>query len=316
MDFSSVVHELRRVSKLSNITDNLKRTSKEIESYRESYPQLIGKFSAEIIETVQLEQSKAMKYFNSLGLNDDQMEVVTEYFELRKKARIDVVKAAEKLDLFLASDLTKITSDPEKISNIAELLSKTVFIRKWYTDESIRKIMDITYGGVEIVNIKKKHQFVSAVENIGKAYRSVGAIQNIFSAFLTIGEYTETAHFDDIKRIHNILLQFISMKSITLDYSEEHGVNFVPSLSIEGFGSENEDITDKLFMMIMKSIVAKILSVADLLRVYTIPSNSADIRNTYTVRRIFGGSVTVDPKMVEPVVRATLLMEYYNYTLF
>ena len=158
------IREIEYYYKIANIKENLKIASMQHESYTKDYENILGEECGMMIDminakyksltcedetylgtlkgstsnTASMCQVKA-KFKTELGSDAEKKnhwEAYTFMLEYIRSAKVDMIEAAQALDLYLSKFTTQIQSNPDDIKDFVKLLEQIEIVAKWFTDKS------------------------------------------------------------------------------------------------------------------------------------------------------------------------------------
>ena len=161
------IREIEYYYKIANIKENLKIASMQHESYTKDYENILGEECGMMIDminakyksltcedetylgtlkgstsnTASMCQVKAnfKTDLNTPGKPDiykPYWEAYTFMLEYIRSAKVDMIEAAQALDLYLSKFTTQIQSNPDDIKDFVKLLEQIEIVAKWFTDKS------------------------------------------------------------------------------------------------------------------------------------------------------------------------------------
>jgi hypothetical protein len=140
----------------ANITKNLKIAAEQFGEYTKDYENTLGDEAAHLIYLIEkeykddmdnlLEEKKRIEEKDTLGMmlaeikDEEKREGYRNaYSTLRtfqKNASVELLKGAQALDLYLQAFAEAIASNPEDVSNLAQILESIDIIARWFVDRS------------------------------------------------------------------------------------------------------------------------------------------------------------------------------------
>ena len=146
---------------IANIKTNLARTTQDLREYTSDYEQILGEESAWLIDTVKKQfmsriniditkrppvgtataVAKTWTELHIINKNDasngkEAFESLRTLWTFQMNAKINMIKAAQAVDMYLKSFTNGMSKNPDSIGSIVKMLSEVEHVAKWFTEKS------------------------------------------------------------------------------------------------------------------------------------------------------------------------------------
>ena len=153
-EFNQFTDMLRLEIRIAGVRHNLTVVPEQLKSYSEDYPKLLGQaIASQTDKYVKLKNAITLfkddssvgvganikdvgAEFKSGGLMDKETYDFKAFVSAVIENRIDLLRVAETIDLYLKNFTSGIASDPDNIKDIAFVLDNAEVISKWFTNKS------------------------------------------------------------------------------------------------------------------------------------------------------------------------------------
>jgi hypothetical protein len=174
--FEKVKNEMKYYYDIANIRRNMSRVNDDLKTYSDNYEQILGEEAGYLINKIQkhynelinMDITKAL----SAGTNDDVKRIHTDLHNMytnytklvnekgedakssgkrqaewtfknlqdlwtyQMTSKVDLIKVAQAVDLYLKSFTDGITKNPDSVSHIIKLLDQVEIVARWFNDKS------------------------------------------------------------------------------------------------------------------------------------------------------------------------------------
>jgi hypothetical protein len=142
-DLEKTKNILLYYTRVAKIRESFARANKEMNSAGSDYDKILGDAVGDLIDKAYTEQKSWMSKFESpsdpvshLFKHKGEKDEIKRFKEKHYKIRISLYKTAEAIDIYLKSFTDSITSKPEEVKNITNMLNNIEVISKWHDDHS------------------------------------------------------------------------------------------------------------------------------------------------------------------------------------
>lgn len=317
---------------------NFKDAAKEMDAYSESYDKTLGASFANILEEGSKAHKKKMEAFAKLEddmfleSNDisraEEREKIGQFIKNEFIVKDNFYKVVQSIDLYLKNFTKDIALGPQELKEVKQLLDGSQSISNWYDDalpKQFTKIAQAAGGGKSIDELK---------DDVLLLFKNFTAVSSIMNAFVRIGNKLGGKDLSEKMRISPSnclvhLMNFLRYSAITIEHDES--ANTIRAVFNENFQGEFKD-EYKYFLLILKSMVAKIMVVIDASEMAINPK--ASLENIKQLRMVVGGAkgrgdlvykeagfdgftgtsdgAKIYPEAIELYYRLPLLVCYYN----
>jgi hypothetical protein len=244
------IREIEYYFKISNIKANLKVSAVQSESYTKNYENILGEECGRLIDDINQNAKKLT--CNTEGISATKCKPYTIIDETNiddknkwrgfvflieyiRSAKVEMIEAAQALDLYLSKFTESIQSNPNDIKEFVKMLEQIEIVSKWFTDKSGDNLVNVfeafkwgadaraplplnnTDDGKNIqitdhyyanintdvpaeslmnMNIICEKQVKTFIIRIEKTFKSMRALENIISTF---SKLSNKSSGDDIK---------------------------------------------------------------------------------------------------------------------
>jgi len=199
-----------------------------------------------------------------------------------------------------------------------------------------RKFLDDKKPNPAYDGDKQKHDALAAMSFVTKAFENVSVLKNIIAAFVSIGDrfggqdIRKKTHMSPVQ-IYNALIEYMTIGSFQFKDSTSNNAHTALLVSMRttdkdaNYGNDPDanDMfkrgvnTDEMFVFVIKSMVAKILTVIGVYNMINRPIDRNALGYASATRWTLGGSDALPkiiPEALELYVRLPLLAEFYRET--
>jgi hypothetical protein len=157
-DLKTVANEMFYYMSIANVKINLARSNQDMREYTSDYEQILGEESAWLIDTVKtqfmarinLDHTKqppvgtpasvlsTWDELSKMTLDDGKnaLDSLRTLWTFQMNAKINMIKAAQAVDLYLKSFTNGMSKNPDSIGSIVKMLSEVEHVAKWFTEKS------------------------------------------------------------------------------------------------------------------------------------------------------------------------------------
>lgn len=298
-------NKLSFYGKVAVIRDNLSCISKEHDKYQEGYTKILGKAIGEEITRINKDYSEKTE-----GEEDSDKLLTLQY---NKDARVGLYKTVEAIDLYLMNFSDAIAKNPQAVHELEKMLQSTQIIAQWFVQKSGDNFKELFENNDGTGKIYESQEDV--FDACKKAFESISVLKNIISMFIHIGEKFGATKLQDkihmsANTIYKNLVKYVWVSAVSKNEKKLRNIDNVSMVS----GQDDEATDDEYFVMCIKSIVAKILTVVGTYSIFNKPESRQNMI-TNPVRLILGGNddtPTVNDDAIELYIRLPLLVEFYK----
>ena len=160
VELDSVRATMKYRLSIANIKTNLSRTTQDLKEYTSDYEQILGEESAWLIDRVKMQFMARINIDITkrppVGTAPAVTKTWTELYTINKtpangkeafeslrtlwtfqmNAKINMIKAAQAVDMYLKSFTNGMSKNPDSIGSIVKMLSEVEHVAKWFTEKS------------------------------------------------------------------------------------------------------------------------------------------------------------------------------------
>lgn len=295
---SGIANKLEFYGKIAVVRENLSCVSKELSSYSENYTKLLAEAIGEERTRIKEDFAKAKEELESSSADTSDTLIALTY---DKEAREGLYKTIEAIDLYLMNFSDAIAKNPQAVSELEKMLQSTQIIAQWFVSKSgdqFKELLESTYSSNDELYKSTK-----------KAVEGISVLKNILSMFIHIGE-----KFGSIKLQDKIHMSPNTIYKNLVKYVWVSAVN-KSEKKLKTIATTMDNTTDDgYFVMCIRAIVAKILTVIGTYSIFKKPEKPTNMI-TNPVRLILGGN-TETPEIIDDAIelyiRLPLLVEFYK----
>ena len=285
--------------KIASIRENIKCTSIEHEKNQKNYAELLGKALGEELTKIEKTYGETIKKINEdTNKNDNVKQDEKDLAKLRRDAHKGLFQAIEAIDLYLVNFTDAISKNLSAVNELEKMLQSTQIISMWFVNksgENFNNLFKTQYNTNKDVFDKTK-----------KAIESISVLKNILSMFITIGNKFGSVNLKDklnlgANEIYKRLVKYI-------------WVSAVDDKKLRKLDNIENNEYNNYFIMCIKSIIAKILTVVGTYSIFKNPDTRINMI-TNPVRLILGGNnetPIINDNAIELYIRLPLLVEFYK----
>jgi hypothetical protein len=286
-----------------------------------------------------------LKQWNAANPNDKLSKgFVERIYKIQYDARLGLYKTVEAVDLFLSKFTQVISQDINALKELNTILAQTELVSTWagpqtktHLDTLFNTVIAPAAGGV----FSDTNKMRAALESCKETIQGVAVLKNIMSMFAKIGDkFGDRKISEEIYMtpgtMYNNLVRYIWVSAFTMGAGSAGGNTAAPipnDPATKGtYDSETGDkqsffdikmtktndpvdsfeMDDKYFILVLKAISAKVLSVVGISNMLNRPAKNATMLAN-PVRSIMGAAeTTVKEENVELYIRLPLLVEFYK----
>lgn len=295
---SGISNKLEFYGKVATIRENLDCVSKEHASYSNGYDQLLGQAIGEELTRINKEYVEAKALLES-SPDDEQDNLLALKYD--KEARTGLYKTIEAIDLYLMNFSDAIAKNPKAVNELEKMLQSTQIIAQWFVSRSgdnFKELLESEFSTKE-----------GLYEATKKAFESISVLKNILSMFIHIGE-----KFGSVKLQDKIHMSANTIYKNLVKYTWVSAVNKADGKLKKVDYDITYETDDAYFIMCIRSIIAKILTVVGTYSIFKKPEKPQNMI-TNPVRLILGGNdetPEIIDDAVELYIRLPLLVEFYK----
>jgi hypothetical protein len=286
-----------------------------------------------------------LKQWNVANPNDKLSKgFVERIYKIQYDARLGLYKTVEAVDLFLSKFTQVISQDINALKELNAILAQTELVSTWagpqtktHLDTLFNTVISPSVGGVFSDTAKMR----AALESCKETIQGVAVLKNIMSMFAKIGDkFGDRKISEEIYMtpgtMYNNLVRYIWVSAFTMGAGSAGGnpATLIPNDSTTKGTYESEtgdkksffdikmtkskdpadsfEMDDKYFVLVLKAISAKVLSVVGISNMLNRPAKNATMLSN-PVRSIMGAAeASVKEENVELYIRLPLLVEFYK----
>lgn len=322
------IREFEYYYKIAGIDENMKKMSKDMDANTKNYENVLGEEAGAIIDRIQEKYNAEMKRIEESEAGDEVKNASEFLLEYVRSAKVEMLEAAQALDLYLSKFTKQVQLKPNEIKKFAQLVEDVVVIAQWFNQQAgddLEKAMN------NELNVLNRENAINYVKQIEKALKGMRALENIISVFsrVNIKVSSEIKSFMSSGMMFKAMMKYLVASSISMSRDDANIYN-VQLASKSGpvqqsqdpllVGSEDkaiDDAVDEIFRYCLKSMASKVFVVVGNYSLFNRPAtnfNSSDALPNKPLRQIMGGSHCSDaiPEASELYLRLPLLAEWYR----
>jgi hypothetical protein len=257
---AKAIRELDYYHKISFIKNNLRMVAPENKALHADYINILGEECGLLIDKINKEYNSELKTINTYtNESADKKKGYKFLLKYTQMAKIEMLEAAQAIDLYMQQFTTNIEMSPDDIKDFANILEQIEVVAKWFTNKSgdhmaeafhnasnpdVKNKMDLKgdhyYDWVskkpadvkspfeepQIMDFEQSKDFVQSIERSIKGMR---ALENIINTFTNVSNKAAKHGGSEVSKINTFmspglifkaLMKYMVASSISVGFTE------------------------------------------------------------------------------------------------